>query len=139
MELIEYLENNIKNPVGFIGHLPIEILTIQKGYVKALLKGSKEIANPFGTVHGGLYYAVADTVAGTAAMTHGKYVTTSTGHIHYLNGAPAEKDLIVETVELKAGRSLLTYEVNFYTSENILVCKATLEYYALREIVLEDQ
>ncbi len=136
MELLEYLKKNIEQPVGFIGHLPIEILEIKEGYVKALLKGSKEIANPFGTVHGGLYYAVADTVAGTAAMTYGKYVTTSTGHIHYLNGAPAEKDLLVETVELKAGRSLLTYEVNFYTSENILVCKATLEYYALREIVI---
>ena len=136
MELLEYLKKNIEQPVGFIGHLPIEILEIKEGYVKARLKGSKEIANPFGTVHGGLYYAVADTVAGTAAMTYGKYVTTTTGHIHYLNGAPAEKDLLVETVELKAGRSLLTYEVNFYTSENILVCKATLEYYALREIVI---
>ncbi|MCQ2522472.1 MAG: PaaI family thioesterase [Lachnospiraceae bacterium] len=136
MDIINYLKNNIESPKGFIGHLPLEIITLETGYMKARLKASPENANPFGTVHGGLYFAVADTVAGTAAMTHGRYVTTTSGHIHYLNGSRAENDLIVETSEIKAGQSLLTYEVNFYTEDQILVCKATLEYYALKDITL---
>lgn len=138
MELFDYLTEYIKKPQGFIENLPIEILEIREGYIKARLNPTPGNANPFGTVHGGCYYAVADTVAGTAAMTYGHYVTTTTGHIHYLKGAPVESPLIVETTEIKAGRTIMTYDVTFSFEDGELVCKATLEYFVLGKIVIED-
>lgn len=137
MEFYDYLTEYIKKPQGFIKNLPIEILTIKEGYIKAKLLASKENGNPFGTIHGGLYFAVADTVAGTAAMTHGKYVTTTSGHIHYLKGASVDEPLIIETTEIKAGNTLLTYDVTFYSEREEIVCKVTLEYYALSKIQME--
>lgn len=136
MELFDYLAEYIKKPQGFINYLPIEILEIKEGYIKAKLNPKKENGNPFGTIHGGLYFAVADTVAGTAAMTYGSYVTTTTGHIHYLKGAAVDETLIIETTKIKIGKTLMTYEVNFYSEAGELVCKATLEYYVLNKIEL---
>ena len=138
MDLYDYLTENIKKPRGFLENLPIDILEIRQGYIRARLNPMPGNANPFGTVHGGCYYAVADTVAGTAGMTYGHYVTTTTGHIHYLCGASVEEPLMVETTEIKAGHNIMTYDVTFSTKEGKIVCRATLEYYVLGKILLED-
>ena len=128
--LIQYVENN----QGFIEFLPIKITDIQLGKIRAILEPAGTNANPKGGVHGGCFYAVADTLAGTTAMTHGYYVTTVSGHIHYLKPGIATEPLYIETQEIHAGRQLMTYDVIFRNEKKECVCKATLDFYVLSEI-----
>lgn len=129
-----YLKKRIEEAEGFIDYLPITIDSIETGCVKATLKMTKQILNPFGTVHGGCLFTVADSIAGTAAMTHGHYVTTISGHIHYLSPATGIGELRIVAEEIRAGKTILTYDVIFLDEKDRVICKATMEYYALGEI-----
>ena len=129
-----YLKKRIEEADGFIGYLPITIDSIETGCVRATLKMTKQILNPFGTVHGGCLFTVADSIAGTAAMTHGHYVTTISGHIHYLSPAAGIGGLKIVAEEIRAGKTILTYDVIFLDERDKVICKATMEYYALGKI-----
>lgn len=134
----EYIKQELNATQGFIKNLPITIDSIELGYVSATMTVSDDIKNPFGSVHGGCIYSVADTVAGIAAMTHGKYVTTTSGSIHYFNAITSDSPIRIETKELKRGKSLLFYDVFFYSAEKELLCKASLEFFALSVIKNES-
>ncbi|MGN0153425.1 MAG: PaaI family thioesterase [Lachnospiraceae bacterium] len=134
----EFLKNRLEQSHGFMEFLPISVDRIEKGYVEAILQLGEKVLNPFGTVHGGCLFAVADSVAGTAAMTHGRYVTTISGHIHYLNPAVGMKKMKVAAQEVKAGKTILTYDVVFEDEKENVICKATLEYFALNVIKREE-
>ena len=138
MELFDFLKDYITQSEGFIKYLPLDVLEIKEGYIKARLNPVEDNKNPFGTIHGGCYYAVADTIAGTACMTYGSYVTTTSGHMHYLRAVPVNEPLVIETQQLKVGNNLMTYDVLFYNTEKQLVCKATLEYYVLEKMKLGE-
>lgn len=134
MEEYEYLLENLNKDKGFLKALGIEFLQLEKGYAKAQVELAEQIMNPFGAVHGGCLFAISDSVAGTLAMTQGNYVTTTSGDIHYLNPAMNTKKMLIEAKELKAGKTMLTYEVTIYSEEGSILCKATLEYFSLGKI-----
>lgn len=136
--LYGFIKQRLEHSKGFMEYLPVTVKEIGQGYVKAAFPVTKQLRNPFGTLHGGCMYAVADSVAGAAAMTYGRYVTTISGHIHYLNSVDEEAELNVLTTEIKNGKTILTYDVVFVDSHENIVCKATLEYFALNEIKLEE-
>lgn len=132
-----YLKKRIESADGFIGYLPLTIDLIETGCVKATLNMTERILNPFGTVHGGCLFTVADSIAGTAAMTHGRYVTTISGHIHYLSPAVGKGQMKIVAEEVRAGKTILTYDVAFLDESDHVVCKATMEYFALNKIDYE--
>lgn len=138
-EEYEYLKERIEKAEGFIGYLPITIDSIEKGCVRATLEMTEQILNPFGTVHGGCLFTVADSIAGTAAMTRGHYVTTISGHIHYLSPAAGIGQLSVVAKEVRAGKTILTYDVIFTDERDKIICKATMEYFALDEIKMNRE
>ncbi len=116
---------------GAVAHMGIEIKDLELGWARAEMKYSESQVNPIGSVHGGLIFSLADSVAGTAACTHGNLVTTSTGNIYFLHPAISPKTLIAEAQEMKAGRNLLTYDVKIKTETGRLIAKATMEYFNL--------
>ena len=116
---------------GAIKQLGIKITDLEVGWARAEMEYSSIHRNPNGSVHGGMIFSLADSVAGTAACTHGSMVTTSTGSIYFLHAAFRPKKLIAEAVELKAGRNLMVYDVRVKTDKGKLVAKATMEYFNL--------
>lgn len=116
---------------GATAHMGIEITDLEVGWARAEMEYRDSQMNPNGSVHGGLIFSLADSVAGTAACTHGNMVTTSTGSIYFLHAAFHPKKLIAEAQELKAGRNLMTYDVKIKTETGRLIAKATMEYFNL--------
>lgn len=116
---------------GAIGQLGIKVTDLEVGWARAEMEYNSSHRNPNGSVHGGMIFSLADSVAGTAACTHGSMVTTSTGSIYFLHAAFRPKKLIAEAMELKAGRNLMTYDVKVKTDTGKLVAKATMEYFNL--------
>ncbi len=117
---------------GATARMGIQITDLEQGWARAEMSYQDSQVNPNGTVHGGLIFALADSVAGTAACTRGSMVTTSSASIYFLHKAYKPKKLIAEATELKAGRNLMIYDVKVKTDQGKVVAKATMEYFNLR-------
>ena len=48
-----------------------------------------ESLNPYGMVHGGALYTMADDAAGSAAHTDGRHYVTQNGSLHFLKNQPS--------------------------------------------------
>lgn len=89
----------------------------------------EEILNPLGIVHGGCIFALADTIGGSAALTHGKNVVTLDSTIHYLSPACNTKKLIAEAKEVKYGSNIAVYEVNVFKDDGTKVAVSMQTYF----------
>lgn len=128
------------NVDGAVSHMGIEITDLERGWARAEMEYKDFQINSNGSVHGGMIFSLADSVAGTAACTHGNMVTTSNGSIYFLSPAFHPKRLIAEAQEIKAGRNLMTYDVKVKTESGKLISKAIMEYFNLNKPIpgMED-
>lgn len=129
-DLIRDFRNNFKGATQYLG---IEVTEVSRGRAKGQIVIQEHHSNPIGSVHGGIIFALADTVGGAAAWTHGNTVTTANGTVHFLNAAINAKKIVAEAVELKAGKKLLVYEVYVRDGQGKLLSKMTMEYFNLRK------
>ncbi len=137
MRLYDFLKQRVQEDQGYIRYSHLTFTELGEGKAKAEIAVGKDQLNPMGSVHGGCLFSICDTVGGTAAMTHGAAVTTTTGTISYLNPATGCGTLYAEAVELKAGKTLYRYDVYIRDDRGILICKADMEYYKLGELEYE--
>ena len=79
--------------------------------------------------HGGCTFALADTIGGCAALTHGGSVVTVDSSIHYLTPACNTEKLIAEAKEIKYGSKIAVYEVNIYKNDGTIVATSTQSYF----------
>lgn len=105
----------------YVQFLGIEFLELLKGYGKARMRYKEELANPYGMLHGGCLYSMADIVAGTAACAYGYYVTTVSGTLNFLLPADKTEYVYCEARQLRQGKRLAVYEVKITDDEGKLL------------------
>lgn len=121
---------------GFTKEMGIVITEVKEGYARAEMELDGRSDNPIGSIHGGVIFAIADTVGGVAATSHGSYVTTVSGSINYLNAAmQGTRKLVATTRELKAGRNVLVYDVTVSDEQDLVIAEARMSYYSLHKPV----
>jgi uncharacterized protein (TIGR00369 family) len=106
----------------FAAHLPvaalfgIEVVTAEPDRSRVRLVGNAHITRPGGSIAGPVLFAMADlaTYALTLALKHEESAVTASLLINFLRLAYAPP-LIAEAVPLRAGRSLLTYDVRIWS------------------------
>lgn len=108
---IEKTIHKIVTENTYVQFLGIEFHELREGYSKAGMKYKKELINPYGMLHGGSLYSMADIVAGTAACMCGYYVTTVSGTLNFLLPADHTEYVYCEAVCLRHGKHLAVYEV----------------------------
>ena len=128
---IEELKERAQNKPGFIPLVGIEFLEASLGYCKGELTVREELANPYGMVHGGCIFTLADTIGGSAALTHGKPIVTVDSNIHYLSPAVNTTKLIAEAREIKYGSKIAVYEVNIMNDNGDLLATSTMSYFIM--------
>ena len=84
--------------------------------------------NPYGIVHGGLLYTMADTTAGYTARTLAPSPVTLNSEFHYMRNVPSGT-LTAWPEVLKAGRHILLIRVRVMAEEEILLAEGTFTYY----------
>ncbi len=136
-ELMEHIQK-IRNENGFINYVGVEYGEFHEGYATGKLKLRPQLRNPFGSVHGGCIFTLADTIGGTAAMTRGSYVTTVSASIQYLYPAKDTEYLTAEAEEVKNGRTISVYDVWIRDDKQNHIAKVTLSYYKLGPIESEN-
>ncbi len=108
-----------ENP--YMQFLGVELLELREGYSLARMKYKKELLNPYGMMHGGSLYSLADIVAGTAACMSGHYVTTVSGNMNFLLPADRTEYVYCEAIKLRMGKHLAVFDVKLKDDdENIL-------------------
>ena len=78
----EFLERYQKNTFMLYNHIEIESVEPDRAVFRLEIR--PESKNPFGMVHGGAAYTMADNATGTAAHTDGRYYVTQTSALHFL-------------------------------------------------------
>ena len=133
------IKNHFYGTLGFIQLLDMRITEISEGYCKGEMPLRPEILNPLGSVHGGCTFALADTIGGSAALTHGNSVVTVDSNIHYLAPACNTEKLIAEAKEIKYGSTIAVYEVNVYKADGTMVATSTQSYFVFSSKNAQDE
>lgn len=129
--LLKFTQDNL-----YMRNLKIEILDMKQGFVKAKMLVTKEILNPYGSVHGGCLYFLADIVTGVAACTYGYYSSTINGSMDYILPAMNTEYIICESVQIRQGRHVALYEANLYDDKGQLTDKGRFSFYMMNRPVV---
>ena len=97
-------------PGTFTHGLGLHVTGIGDGWAEGELTAGDGMLNPLGIVHGGVYAAMMDHVAGTAACSRGSTCRTVNYDLHYL--APAQPGLLRCRAEsVRMGRQIVVMQV----------------------------
>ncbi len=70
---------------AFTDHNFIRLESLEPDLAVYCLEIRPESRNPYGMVHGGALYTMADDAAGTAAHSDGRHYVTQSGDLHFLD------------------------------------------------------
>ena len=122
-EMIEFEEQ-----VGFINHNHITIKDIKKDTVTLEADIQPTSLNPYGYVHGGLLFGLADTAMGFSAKLTGRSAVTSTANITYVKPAKGKTIKAVAEV-IKQGKTMVHLQAKLYNDQEELVAIANSSYF----------
>jgi uncharacterized protein (TIGR00369 family) len=118
-----------RRPSALATLLGMESDLVEDGRVVFTFEASEELANPFGTVHGGIVATVLDSAMGMAALTvmpDGTATTTATLEVKYVRPVPLDAGrLRAEGVVVHAGRRVVTAEGRLVGTDDRLYAIAT--------------
>ena len=113
---------------SFIAYCGIEIIPEGEGcYTR--VKVEPRHHNPYGIVHGGLLYTMADTAAGYTARRLTKSPVTLNSDFHCISNVPSGL-LTARTEVVKAGKHILLLRVRVLADEEQLLAEGTFTYYS---------
>ena len=74
---------------AFSNYNHLELETVERDRAVFTLRIQPESKNPYGMVHGGALYTMADDATGTAVHTDGRYYVTQNSSFHFLRNRAA--------------------------------------------------
>jgi uncharacterized protein (TIGR00369 family) len=92
--------------------------------------------NRFGSVHGGTFAGLIDTVAAITALTKLKRIVTIELNVSYIKAANISTKIIAKGKVIHAGKSLLRVVVDLYNEEQQLLTKGNLTFFVLGDLSL---
>ena len=113
---------------GFVAHCGMEIIEEQGTYCTRVNIEPKH-HNPYGIVHGGLLYTMADTAAGYTARALTRSSVTLNSDFHCIANVPSGQ-LTARAEVIKAGRHILVLRVRVLADEELLLAEGTFTYYS---------
>ena len=106
---------------SFSKWLGLTIVSVAPGRVVLQVTIRKDMLNGFGTCHGGITFAIADSALGFAANTHGRLAMTMEGNVS-LTKAIHEHDVLTATAqELSNGNRIAVYGVTMTNQKGVQV------------------
>lgn len=106
-ELEEKTRGRLKRN-GFMQHNYMELESVEKDRAVFSLTIRPESCNPYGMVHGGAIYTLADNATGAAAHTDGRYYVTQTSALHFLRNQSKGVVRAIATVRHRGKSTVLT-------------------------------
>ena len=118
-----------RSPSGLIAFLGMEADVVEPGRVVFMFEASERLANPFGTVHGGILATVLDSAMGMAALTSmpdEASAPTVALEVKYVRAVATDAGLLrAEGVVVHAGSRVVTTEGRIVGDDQRLYATAT--------------
>lgn len=92
----------------------MELLQMEVGYCKLKMTVRKEMLNGFGSMHGGMAYAFADSALAFASNSYGRVSVLINGNMSYSKAAVEGDVLLAEAKILSLGHKKADIDVTIY-------------------------
>lgn len=115
--------------------LEFEELTTEKAVARIPFKS--KFLNPYGSVHGGFLYSLADTVAGSLAAMCGYYCTTAEGSMNFFEPAIDTEYVYCNAFCMRNGKHLVNIKIEIRDDKGNLLDDASFNYFKLNIPVLD--
>ena len=115
---------------AFMFHNYIEMESAERDNAVFKLVIRPESKNPYGIVHGGAIYTMADNAAGAVAHSDGRYYVTQTSSLHFLRNQ-AEGVVRAEARIRHRGKSTCLVDVDITGEGNILLATGQFTYFCV--------
>ena len=132
-EMQEHIEKN-----QFMTHNFMEIEHIERDYAVCRLEIHEESRNPYGMVHGGALYTLADDATGAAAHTDGRSYVTQGSHMQMLRNQ--HEGVIRAKARLRhRGRSTCLVDVDIVNEEEKLLATGSFTFFCVDRSILDKK
>ena len=128
------LERQKKN--GFMHHNFIEMESVERDRAVFRLTIRPESKNPYGMVHGGAIYTLADNATGTAAHTDGRYYVTQTSALRFLRNQSEGTVRATATVRHR-GRSTVLTAVDITGDDGRLIATGEFTFFCVDKDIMD--
>ncbi|MBS7341381.1 MAG: PaaI family thioesterase [Suilimivivens sp.] len=115
---LEQAMRKIIDTNSYMRYLGVEMLKLTEGYGLGRMRYKEELLNPYGMLHGGSLYSLADIIAGAVACMGGHFVTTVSGNMNFLLPADHTEFVYCEAIQLRQGKHLAVFDVKIKDDEN---------------------
>ena len=122
----------IGEEIGFSKDIGLEVLEVSEGYCKGRIALHKRHMNPLNTVHGGVFFTLADTICGIAAASAGYGGPTVQGDMDYMR-AVRGKEISCTARVVKTGKTLTWVDGIIADDTGREVARTKFIYYRLKE------
>jgi len=143
---MDALETQARGPLArnafmLYNHMELESLGPDRAVFRLDIR--PESRNPFGMVHGGALYTLADNAAGTAAHTDGRAYVTQTSSLHFLRNQ-SEGTVRAEGRVRHRGKSTCLTEVDITGEDGVLLATGEFTFFCVAPALMarrvrEDQ
>lgn len=132
MELQKILEyRNSRN--RFCNRLGITLTELAVGHARVVKTVTEEDLNPIGFAHGGVYFTMADTAAGSAMAAYGTRAVTLNAQYNYFRSAVVGDVLTATAREVKHGGTVCVFEVTITDQQDRTLGSGTFTFFDLKE------
>ena len=124
---IKEINANFKKINGFDYNNDIVIDEVSEDLVVAHVDATEKSLNPWGIVHGGIIFGLADIATGVLCYANKQKGVTIDGNINYLK--PCKEKVIAKATKIKVGKTIGAYKVDIYNEKNELAAIMTSNYF----------
>lgn len=128
-KIVEYRNKHNR----FARKLGITVESISPGSARVVKTIGEDDLNPLGWAHGGVYFTLADSAAGSAMSAKGYTTVTVNASYNFFRGAQVGDTLTAEAVEVKSGKTICVYDVRVTDQNGALLGTGTFTFYQMAE------
>lgn len=128
-KVVEY--RNKRN--RFARKLGIVVESISPGSARVVKTIQEDDLNPLGRAHGGVYFTMADSAAGSAMVAKGYAAVTMGATYNFFRSAEEGDVVTAEASEVKSGKTICVYDVRVTDQRGTLLGTGTFTFYQLEE------
>ncbi len=138
MNFEEFIKNyHSFNP--FANSIGLRLTAMSDGHCEGEIPITPALFNPIGSIHGGVYYTLADTVGGCAARTRDQIPTTLEGKLNHIRAATKkDKKLIAKGDVIHFGQKTIVSSVVITNESGRTLAAGLFTFYALDKKDLES-
>lgn len=120
---------NLLKKSPFVDVIGFEMVSLEEGKAIGRAPLKKENLNPYGSMHGGCLYSLADTTTGTLANSCGEIVVTLNGNLNFLEMAGNSEYIYCEATLIRCGRTTVLVRAELKNDEGKLLDEGTFTFF----------